>query len=172
MPLVQPVSKEDHIQGSPSATIELLEYGDYQCPHCGYAFPIVKEIQRQLGDKLRFIFRNFPLRKIHPQAMSAAIAGEAAALQGKFWEMHEMLIENQRRLNHDSIIEYAESIGLDIDQFTKDIKSHVLEDKVMSDFQGGLRSGVNATPTFFVNGEKYDGDWASQGFLVYLQNEP
>jgi protein-disulfide isomerase len=170
MPLVQPVSKKDHVQGGHNASVELLEYGDYQCPYCGQAYPIVKELQRQLGSKLSFVFRNFPLRKVHPYAMHAAMASEAASLQGRFWEMHDILFENQPDLDQQSVIQYAKSIGLVITQFESDLKSPDIEKKVLSDFQGGLMSGVNATPTFFVNGDKYEGDWTAHNFLLYLKS--
>ena len=171
MALRIPVSTSDHVQGNESAAIELVEYGDYQCPYCGMAYPIVKNIQQQLGNKLKFIFRNFPLAKIHPQAVLAATAAEAAALQDKFWEMHDMLFENQKRLNVSSIISYATELGLNIDQFKNDMNDPSLTEKIDIEFYSGMRSGVNATPTFFVNGEKYEGDWDNEkGFLQYLND--
>ena len=164
-----PVSDSDHIFGSPDATIELVEYGDYQCPYCGAAYPIVKRIQDELGNRLKFVFRNFPLRKIHPQALMAAVASEAASLQGKYWEMHDMLFENQKRLNYSSIINYAEHLGLDIIRFKLNVADINLEKKALSDFESGLRSGVNATPTFFVNGNKYLQDWKAPEFIQFLE---
>lgn len=169
MPLTPPVSENDHILGDERAVVELLEYGDYQCPHCGRAYPIVKYIQQELGTRLRFIFRNFPLRKIHSQAMAAALASEAAALQGKYWEMHDMLFEHQNKLNHSSIIHYVEALDLDVEKFNAAIALPELEAKVLADFRHGLLSGVNATPTFFVNGQKYEGDWESGAFLEDLE---
>jgi protein-disulfide isomerase len=163
--LKPPVSEKDHIHGSLHANIELVEYGDYQCPYCGEAYPIVKRIQQELGSRLKFVFRNFPLRKIHPQALMAAVASEAANLQGKYWEMHDMLFENQTRLNYSSILQYAEYLGLDIIRFKVDMADTNLEKKALSDFESGLRSGVNATPTFFVNGNKYLQDWRAPTFL-------
>lgn len=156
MSLRHPVSDADHIQGDVNAPVELVEYGDYQCPHCGRAYPIVKDLQEQLGDKLKFIFRNFPLSKIHLQAKTAAIAAEAAAFQGKYWEMHDILFENQKRLTSQAILEYATFLQLDLSQFEKDIQKEELAEKVESQFYSGMRSGVNATPTFFINGEKYE----------------
>src|SRR5688572_25542695 len=114
MSLKPPVSNHDHIQGNVNAAIELVEYGDYQCPYCGQAYPIVKAIQEQFGDNLKFVFRNFPLAKIHPQATMAAIAAEAAAKQKRFWEMHDIIFENQRNLLTKSLVEYARRIGLDL----------------------------------------------------------
>jgi protein-disulfide isomerase len=171
MALRIPVSTSDHVQGNESASIELVEYGDYQCPYCGMAYPIVKNIQQQLGNKLKFIFRNFPLAKIHPQAVLAATAAEAAALQGKFWEMHDMLFENQKRLNISSIISYATELGLDTDQFKNDMNDPSMAEKIDNEFYSGMRSGVNATPSFFINGEKYEGDWDHEkDFLQYLND--
>jgi protein-disulfide isomerase len=164
------VSEIDHTQGNPAASLELVEYGDYQCPYCGQAYPIVKYIQKELGESIKFVFRNFPLKKIHPHAMMAALASEAASRQGRFWEMHDILFENQFKLNNNSIFFYAERLGLDVADFKEDLKLHELERKVAMDFEGGLRSGVNATPTFFVNGNKYEGDWSSEEFLAFLMN--
>jgi len=168
MPLTPSVSEKDHIQGNPDAPIELLEYGDYQCPHCGRAYPIVKKIQAVLGDKVKLVFRNFPLTKIHPQAKMAALATEAADLQGKFWEMHDLVFENQKRLHHTALMEYAQSLGLDLERFDQDMNRPDLEEKVESHFYSGMRSGVNATPTFFINGEKYTESWEGDDLLNYL----
>ena len=154
-------NNEDHIQGDVNATITLVEYGDYQCPHCGHAYPIIKEVQQKLGDQLKFVFRNFPLANIHPEATQAAIATEAAALQGKYWEMHDIVFENQKRLHYNAILEYANAVGLDIEQFEQDMQSEELSQKVEQHFESGVRSGVNGTPTFFINGDKYNGDWTT-----------
>ena len=156
MALRQPISEGDHIQGNPDAPVELVEYGDYQCPHCGRAYPVIKDLQKELGSSLKFIFRNFPLTKIHPQAKSAAVAAEAAAFQGKYWEMHDILFENQKRLTPQAILEYAATLELNMQQFEQDVLSPELEEKVDAQFYSGMRSGVNATPTFFINGEKYE----------------
>lgn len=171
MALRKPVSAEDHMQGNPDAPVVLLEYGDYQCPHCGRAYPIVKKLQQQLGDQLALAFRNFPLENIHPQAKIAAIAAEAAGLQGKYWEMHDILFENQRNFSIGAILKYAESIGLDMKQFEKDIADPALGEKVEKDFYNGMRSGVNGTPSFFINGEKFEGDWEGDGLLQYIREK-
>jgi protein-disulfide isomerase len=163
------VSEYDHIEGRKDAPVELVEYGDYQCPYCGEAYPIVKFIQKQLGNNLRFVFRNFPLKNIHPDAVRAAIASEAAGLQGKYWQMHDLLFENQKRLNPHSLLGYAKELNLNMDQFEADLVDQRLEKKVLDDFYNGLRRGVNATPTFFINGEKYNDDWRSKKFLEFLQ---
>ncbi len=163
------VSERDHAQGSNDAAIVLVEYGDYQCPHCGRAYPIVKRIQEELGDQLQFVFRNFPLAKIHPEATKAAVATEAAALQGKYWEMHDIIFENQDQLDNDSLLDYARELGLDIAQFKRDMEDAALLKKVEADFESGIRSGVNATPTFFINGEKYNNGWEGDRILEYMK---
>jgi protein-disulfide isomerase len=165
-----PVNGNDHIFGNEKASLEMLEYGDYECPHCGRAHPIVKDIIRQLGDKLKFVFRNFPLSNIHPHAVSAAVATEAAALQGRFWEMHDVIFENQKTLEVEHLFLFAHQIGLDLERFKNDIQDPALTDKVEKDFYGGLRSGVNRTPTFYINGQKYDGDWSGNHLLEYLKS--
>ena len=167
--LILPVNSEDHIFGNPAAAFELVEYGDYECPYCGRAYPIVKNIQQQLGTELKFVFRNFPLRKIHPNAFMASIATEAAGLQDKFWEMHDIIFENQKTLDSENIFLFAGNLGLDIERFKDDIQQRSLIDKVEKDFESGIRSGVNRTPTFFINGKKYDGDWNEGQLLQYLK---
>ncbi|HTL10035.1 MAG TPA: DsbA family protein [Chitinophagaceae bacterium] len=163
------VSSKDHMEGNTQAPIELVEYGDYQCPHCGRAYPIIKNIQAALGDQLKFVFRNFPLAEIHPNATRAAIATEAAAAQGKFWPMHDYLFEHQQRLDDESLLRYASHLRLDAAKFRDDMENDALAQKVEDDFESGVRSGVNGTPSFFVNGQKYNGDWAEEPFLAYLK---
>jgi protein-disulfide isomerase len=168
MPLRPPVSEADHIQGNMDAPIELLQYGDYQCPYCWKAYPIVKRLQSQLGEHVKFVFRNFPLTKIHPHAKIAAIASEAAALQGKYWEMHDLLYEKHKQLDRDAILSYAKELGLDQALFEPDLEKPELADIVETHFLSGLRSGVNATPTFFINGEKYSESWDDNNLLEYI----
>lgn len=163
------VNDEDHIEGNIEAPITLVEYGDYQCPHCGRAYPIVKRIQEEMGDTMRFVFRDFPLEKAHPQALAAAVASEAAGKQGKFWEMHDMLFENQKRLHHSGLVEYATALGLDIARFEQDLNDAAIAERVKDEFYSGMRSGVNATPTFFVNGEKFEGDWEGGELAAFLK---
>ncbi|PWS28332.1 disulfide bond formation protein DsbA [Pedobacter yonginense] len=151
------VSEIDHIQGNKSASIEIVEFGDYQCPYCGDAYPIVKEIEEAFGDQIQFVFRHFPLQEAHEFAFKAALAAEAAGMQGKFWEMHDALYENQYRLANDLFDELAETLGLDLEKFTADVNSDEARDKVENDFESGVRSGVNGTPSFYVNGTKFDG---------------
>ncbi len=158
--LTVPVGPDDHSSGPDDAPITLVEYADYECPHCARAYPMIKRIQKDLGDKLRFVFRNFPLNESHPHAEHAAESAEAAAAQGKFWEMHDMLFEHQDALEDRDLVDYAAQIGLDPTRFVRDLENAVYTDEVREDFKSGIRSGVNGTPTFFVNGERYDGDWA------------
>ena len=157
--LTPAVSERDHVDGSDSAPITLVEYGDYQCPYCGMAYPIVKSLQRELGAQLRFVFRNFPLRDAHPHAEHAAEVAEGAAVQGKFWEMHDTLFERQARLGDRELLSYAEELGLDAQRLARELDEGTWAKRVREDFRSGVVSGVNGTPTFFVNGERYDGAW-------------
>jgi protein-disulfide isomerase len=168
--LTLPVSAHDHAEGPADAPWTLVEYGDYQCPYCGAAYPVVKRLQKRLGKKLRFVFRNFPLTQAHPYALMAAEAAEAAALQGKFWEMHDLLFEEQTLLKPEIIPLWAKRIGLDLDQFRNDIKQGVVEKRIKEDRQSGIRSGVNGTPTFFINGTRYDGPADYDSLLAALES--
>ena len=169
--LTPSVNSKDHLIGNnPAAPIELVEYGDYECPYCGRAYPVVKDIKQQLGGDIKFVFRNFPLSKIHPNSFSAAVATEAAGLQGKFWEMHDMAFENQKTLEEASILLFAEKLNLDMERFKNDLQEKMLADKVDQDFESGIRSGVNRTPTFFINGKKYEGEWGDDQLLQHLKN--
>jgi len=164
--LVLPVSEDrDHVQGPGSAPVTLVEYGDYECPYCGAAYPIVKELQARVGDELRFVFRNFPISTSHPHAEQAAEAAEAAAAQGRFWEMHDHLYEHQGRLEDDDLRGYAAELGLDVDRFSAELARHAHADRVREDFMSGVRSGVNGTPTFYVNGVRHDGSYELESLL-------
>ena len=154
-----PVSDRDHAQGAADAVVTLVEYGDYECPHCGRAYPIVQEVQRRLGPQLRFVFRNFPLGELHPHAQHAAEAAEAAGAQGQFWEMHDAIFEHQRALDDRHLVQYAQVLGLDHERLQRDLASHTYAGRVREDFRSGVRSGVNGTPTFFINGVRHDGAW-------------
>jgi protein-disulfide isomerase len=154
-----PVSDRDHAQGAADAMVTLVEYGDYECPHCGRAYPIVTEVQERLGPKLRFVFRNFPLGEIHPHAQHAAEAAEAAGAQGQFWEMHDALFEHQRALDDKHLVQYAQILALDPERLQLDLTSHTYAGRVREDFRSGVRSGVNGTPTFFINGVRHDNAW-------------
>jgi protein-disulfide isomerase len=166
--LVLPIDGRDHVLGAPDAPSTLVEYGDYQCPHCGLAHPIVGEVQRRLGRQLRFAFRHFPLAEIHPYAQPAAEAAEAAGAQGKFWEMHDLLFTNQAALSPPDLLRYATALGLDVTRFASELTDRVWEPRVREDFMSGIRSGVNGTPTFFVNGLRHDGLWDADALIEAL----
>src|SRR5438309_97878 len=155
--LTLPDPKRDHISGSADESIKLLEYGDYECPFCGDAHPIVKEIQRRLGHDLLFAFRHFPLTNIHPHSEHAAESAEAAGAQGNFWGMHDLLFENQGALEDEDLAEYAAKLGLDETRLIREVTSSVYALRIREDFKSGVRGGVNGTPTFFINGQRYDG---------------
>lgn len=169
--LTLPVSERDHIQGLATAPITLVEYGDYECPFCGEAYPIVKQLQEQLGERLRFVFRNFPLTTAHPHAQNAAEAAETAAGQDRFWEMHDLLFENQEELGDSNLIHYASKLGLDATRFESELSAHTYATRVREDFMSGVRSGVNGTPAFFINGVRYHGSFDFDVFLRALQNQ-
>jgi len=151
------VTPEDHAQGPESAPVILVEYCDYECPDCGHAYPIVKQIQNRFGKRLRFVFRNFPLSKIHPHAEGAAETAEFAGSQGKFWEMHDLLLENQGRLGGILYLALALKLELPVDALREALEGGTYRARVRADFTGGMRSGVKGTPTFFVNGRRYAG---------------
>jgi protein-disulfide isomerase len=153
------VTLADHGEGPADAPLALVEYGDYECPHCGRAYPIVKEVQKALKRELRFVFRNFPLAEMHPHALSAAKAAEAASLQDKFWPMHDQIFEHQQHLDDRSLLRYAEAMGLELPRFGADSKSAGVATHIDGDIEGGARSGVNGTPTFFINGVRHDGSF-------------
>jgi protein-disulfide isomerase len=151
------------------APLTLVEYGDFECPHCGAAHPMVKEIRQQLGDSLRFVFRQFPLTQIHPHAEHAAEASESAAAWDAFWEMHDILFEHQDALADRDLIRYAAAIGIDAQQVAADLAAGTWEERVRRDFLSGVRSGVNGTPTFFINGMRHDGRLDAQNLLAALR---
>jgi protein-disulfide isomerase len=157
IPPTLPDPERDHIYGSVDGSIKLLEYGDYECPFCAEAQPIVKEIQRRLGDDLLFAFRHFPLTNIHPYSEHAAEAAESAAAQGNFWGMHDTLFANQEALEDEDLATYAAELDLDETRLIREVTSSVYAPRIREDFKSGVRGGVNGTPTFFINGERYDG---------------
>ncbi len=169
--LIVPVSTGDHMLGSNEAKVTLVEYGDYQCPYCGEAFPIVKRLQKEMSGDLRFIFRNFPLTEIHAHALAAACAAEAAALQDRFWEMHDLLFENQTKLGDQELIARAQKLKLNLERFRSDLTSQEVTTRIQEDFSGGIRSGVNGTPTFFINGLRHDGSYEYEDLLAALQEQ-
>ena len=170
--LAPPVSDRDHAQGGAAAAVTLVEYGDYQCPHCGRAYPIIKRVQERLGARLRFIFRNFPLTEIHPEALHAAEAAEAVAAHGgekAFWQMHDLIFEHQQDLGDAALGKLAAKAGADAKSVLADLASGTFEERVREDFMSGVRSGVNGTPTFFINGKRFDGSWDEESLVQALE---
>src|SRR5918997_145442 len=154
--LVPPVGDRDRVRGSWDAPVTLVEFGDYDCPFTVRAFSVVRGLRRRLGGRLRFVFRAFPLTRIHAHAQAAAEAAEAAAAQGRFWEMHDRLFEAHRRLGDADLRAYAEEIGLDVGRFRREMEEHAHAGRLREDLRSGLRSGVRGTPTFFINGIRHD----------------
>jgi protein-disulfide isomerase len=159
----------DHVRGSIDAPITIVEYGDYECPYTGMAYPVVKEIMRRFDEKIYFVFRNFPLREIHPHAQHAAEAAEAAAAQDKFWQMHDYLFEHQKALDDHHLLEYAQKVGLDIEKFKQEMSGHVYASLINKSLKNGSDSGVEGTPTFFVNGVRYEDSWDLDTFSSFLE---
>ena len=153
--LAEPVGESDHARGAADAPVTLVEYADFECLHCGRAYPILRQIQEEMGDTLRVVFRHFPLGWEHPHAQHAAEAAEAAGAQGRFWEMHDQLFEHQRALDDEALAGYAQTIGLDVPRFWAELRSHSHVDRVRRDVESGRRSGVRGTPTFFLNEMRY-----------------
>ncbi|MFL5523765.1 MAG: DsbA family protein [Gemmatimonadaceae bacterium] len=169
--LAVPVNERDHSVGPANAPVTLVEYGDFECSHCARAYPVVEGIRRSMGDSLRFVYRHFPLAEAHPHAQHAAEASEAAGAQGKFWEMHHMLFENHEALDNQDLLLYVARIGCDARRAAEELAAGAYTRDVRDDFRGGVRSGVNGTPTFFVNGYRYDGDWSdTDEFILALTN--
>jgi protein-disulfide isomerase len=158
--------RRDHIAGPVNAGLTLLEYGDFQYTLCAAAVPEIKKAQRELDSQMRFVFRHFPMTTVHRFAAKAAEMAEAAGAQGKFWEMHDLLFAKQDMLGDDAfIMRYAEALGLDAQRLGEEVSLQLYQPKIHEDFMGGVRSGVNGTPTFFINGVRYDGPHSSN-FLV------
>jgi protein-disulfide isomerase len=151
------ITAEDHVLGNADAEYTLVEYGDYECPHCAAAQGVVERVREHFGSRLRFVFRNFPLTQIHVNAESAAEAAEFAATQGKFWEMHDLLFDNQEQLGEELYEELARDLALEPVELRQALEESTFIQRIRLDFSGGVRSGVNGTPTFFVNGQRHNG---------------
>ncbi|HEY8927028.1 MAG TPA: thioredoxin domain-containing protein [Polyangia bacterium] len=165
------VHEKDWVRGPADAPLTLLEYGDFECPFCGQAFHELERLERTVGDQVRFVFRHFPLAQLHPHARMAAEAAEAAGAQGKFWEMHDTLFTNQQALDPSDLLTYADDIGLDRPRFSRDLQEHRFAPKVRRDFMQGVRSGVNGTPTIFVNGERWNGHFTAAALLTAIRGD-
>jgi protein-disulfide isomerase len=169
--LTVPVTERDHTLGSATAPVTLVEYGDFECPHCARGYPLLEGIRRQMGDTLRFVYRHFPLAEAHPHARHAAEAAEAAGAQGKFWEMHHTLFENQGALENEDLLVYLGKIGCDVRKAADELAEGIYTKRVRDDFRGGVKSGVNGTPTFFINGSRYDGNWTDVNEFISALTE-
>lgn len=169
--LKDPVSKDDHVQGGKNAIITLVEYGDYECPYCGQAYPIIKQVQKYYGSKLRFVFRNFPLTEVHPFAMSAAQTAEYAGAEGLFWEMHDLIYENQSNLNIELLFALTESLNLSPVKLKEALTNQTFDHKIQRDFIGGVKSGVNGTPTIYINDARYSGPFEFQNLVSAIDEK-
>jgi protein-disulfide isomerase len=167
--LTSPLSAEDHIDGPAAAGMELIMYGDFQCPYCTAAYPIVRRVRERLSGRLTYAFRHFPLRDIHPDAEGAAEASEGAAAQGAFWPMHDRLYESRGRLGREDLVAYAGELGLDADRVASELQSEVHRPRVQRDVDSGLASGVRGTPTFFVNGSLHAGSFDAATLIAALE---
>lgn len=162
------LAADDHVSGPATAAVTLVEYGDYQCPYCGEAYPVLKAVQRAMGHDLRFVFRNFPLVEVHAHAMRAAQFAEAAAEAGRFWEAHDLLYENQDALGDQSLLAYGQHLDLDRALLTAAFEGRH-DDKIQRDFLGGVRGGVNGTPSLFINGFLYEGPRDAESLVAILR---
>lgn len=168
--LVLPVGKRDHILGDIDAEIVLVEYGDFECPHCRAAHPVVKALRKKLGSRMAFVYRNFPLSQAHPHAELAAEAAEAAGAQDRFWEMHDLLFANQDALSVSDLVQYATSLEIDVAAFEQLVGRRAFAEKIREDFLSGARSGVNGTPSFFINEVRYDGPAEFSAMLTAIDH--
>ena len=164
-----PINPADHVRGLEDAEITLVEYGDYECPHCGHAHPITKRVLKHFGKRVRLIFRNFPLREVHANAESAAETAEFAGSQGKFWEMHDQLFDNQERLGGELYAEIAGQLGLSPKTLQQSLQDGTYKKRVSDDFRGGVRSGVNGTPTFFIDGARHNGPFEFEDLVEAIE---
>jgi protein-disulfide isomerase len=164
-----PVTQRDHSLGPANAPITLVEYGDYECPHCAQAHPIVNAVRDHFAGQLRFVFRHFPLTQIHPNAEAAAESAEFAGAHGKFWEMHDGIYENQDQLGLPLLFALVAALGLSESDLENALETSEYKPKVRADFLGGLRSGVNGTPTFFINGERHDGSYEFVALVAAIE---
>lgn len=170
--LAPPVTARDHVQGDDSAVVTLIEYGDFECPFCGAAYPVLKRVQQRLGDRLRFVFRPFPIAESHPHAEHAAEAAESVAAQGgneAFWAMHDLLFEHQHALGDEELAGYAELTGVDAAKVIADLENHTYTNLVLDSFMSGARAGVNGTPTLFIDGIRYDGPRDEETLVAALE---
>jgi protein-disulfide isomerase len=164
------ITGDDHVRGPAGAPVTVLEYGDFECPYCRGAFRDVRRLSDEHPAEIRFVFRNFPIPQLHPHAEQAAEAAEAAGAQGRYWEMHDVLLQPYSHLDTDSLVTYAEVIGLDIARFRRDLTDRVYAARIESDIAEGLRNGVNATPKFYVNGQRVDGKVPLENLVTMVES--
>lgn len=169
--LSEPAGPADHLRGPDEAVITLVEYGDFECPNCRQAAGAVKLLQARFEGRVRLAFRNYPLEQIHPHSLQAALAAECAGAQGKFWPMHDLLFENQERLQPGQILEYARTLGLDEQRFSAEMDNRAYLQQVRGHQRSGDASGVRATPTFFVNGRLQDVSFGLQSLFDAVEAE-
>jgi protein-disulfide isomerase len=170
--LAVPVTEADHIRGNPNAVVTLLEYGEFECPHCGRAHVQLKALRSRLGElNARFVFRHFARDEVHPFSVRAAVAAEAAGIQDRFWEMHDHLFENQHSLEFDDFERHAAAVGLDVDRFLRDMTDPRHLELVLAHRAGAIESGVTSTPTFFINGKHYEGSYELNALVAAIEHE-
>ncbi|MDB5919440.1 MAG: hypothetical protein JWR40_3674 [Massilia sp.] len=169
MSLAKPIDETDHVLGPADAPVTLVEYGDFQCPHCRAAHFYLKNLLATMGGDMRFVFRHMPLAQVHPMAQPAAEAAEAAGAQAKFWPMHDLIYENQDLLSPALLTRLGQRLGLDMQRFTDDVASHRFLPKVKEDFMSAVRSGAAGTPSFFINGEPYEGGFDDESLIDALR---
>jgi len=170
--LLNPVHQWDHIRGPENAAFTLVEYGDYQCPDCGLLFGTLQTLQQEFGTRLRLVYRHYPLSGIHKHAQMAAEAAEAAAAQGRFWEMHDLLFGSQDGLEQKHLLRYAEQLELDLDRFRRELKQQSHLERVRQDFIAGVQNGVNGTPGLFLNGVRQPGAFDQSALIALLKAVP
>jgi protein-disulfide isomerase len=166
-----PVTERDHVRGATDAPVVIVEYGDYECPYCGRAYWAIKELLEELGDKVGFVFRNFPVAEVHPRAEAVAEALEAAGAQGRFWEMHDWFYEHQHQLEGLDLEDHAEALELDVKRWKQDLRQRKYRERVREDLESGRESGVAGTPTFFINGIRYEGDYDLRSMLAAIRRQ-
>ncbi len=169
MSLAKPIDGNDHVLGLPDAPATLVEYGDFQCPHCRAAHFYLKSVLATMGKDVRLVFRHMPLTQIHPMAQLAAEAAEAAGAQGAFWPMHDAIYENQDLLSPALLTRLGQRLGLDMQRFSEDVGTHRFLSKVREDFMSAVRSGAAGTPSFFINGEPYEGSFDDESLIDALR---
>jgi protein-disulfide isomerase len=170
--LLNPVHEWDHIRGPADAPFTLVEYGDYECPDCGRLFGVLQGLQQEFSTRLRLVYRHYPLSGIHKHAQMAAEAAEAAGAQGRFWEMHDLLFQNQNALDEKHLLHYAEQLGLDVDLFHRELKQGSYAERLRQDFIAGVQNGVNGTPGLFLNGVRQPGDFDEQALIALIKAVP